>query len=272
MHIGETLKSIGRRWYVVLLGILLTVGLAYMVNTRVPTTYESKGSILIMPPKFTVGAEGNPYLFLSGMNQAVDVLVRRASAPEVTAPLLNRFPGASYTVAADGTTSSPILMVTANASTEAQSLLILDAALKSVDATLSIMQDEASVKDINRVHGQELVVDKVATPKTKTKIQLLLAAVGAGSIGTLWLAGLVDGWIIGRQQRMRRASKNELAIEHDTETNGVVDKPPTPTRRRKKKEVTLVSEVAVLHDVVASSEPKVETATSNKAKSPMNVL
>lgn len=266
MRVAETLKSIGRRWYIVVVGLLLTAGLAWTVNTQVPTSYDSKGSILIMPPEFTVGKDGNPYLFLGGMNQAVDVLVRRASAMEVTAPLLAQHPGASYTIAADGTTSSPILVVTATAPTPDGSLQTLDAALKSVDAMLSTMQDESSVKDINRVHGQELVVDETATPKTKTKLQLMLMAVGVGLIGTVWLAGLMDGWIISRKQRKSTTPEAETAPETPAVPSGQKGK-----RGRASVATAHSRAPTAVHGPPQDAKPPMPAATEEPAKTALTV-
>lgn len=203
MRLMETLKSLGRRWYVVVAGLLLTLGIGYTINTEIPTTFEVSGSIILMPPEETVGVAGNPYLFLGGLNQAQDVLVRRASAAAVVGPVLEKHPGTSYVILPDRTTSTPIVVVTAEAGSSDAALRVRDDAMKAVIATLKVMQDEADVKENLRVHGQNLVVDAGATAKTKTKVQMLLVATGGGAIGTLLLAGLLDGWLIERKERKR---------------------------------------------------------------------
>lgn len=204
MRMNETLKSIARRWYVVLVGLMLTAAMGWVVNDRVPTSFEATGSLLLMPPAVTVGTDGNPYLYLGGMSQALDVLVRRASAPEVQQGVIDKYPSSTYTVQADRTTTSPIILVTADAPTGTAALDTMNAALASVESTLNVMQNESDVKKGMRVVGQNLVLDTKATAKTKTRMQLLIAVVGVGGVGTLLLAGVIDGWVL--QRRERRAS------------------------------------------------------------------
>ena len=201
MRLTETLASLGRRWYVVVVGLAVTMGMGFLVDVKVPSTFQAEGSILLMPPDSTVGAAGNPYLYLGGLNQALDVLVRRVSAVEVADPILANYPDSTYTVDPDRTTSSPIVIVTAEAPSNETAIKLMDDVLKSVLVTLNTMQDEANVKQILRIHGKDLVLDKEATTKTKTKLQLLIVVVAGGTIGTFLLAGLLDGWMIERRRR-----------------------------------------------------------------------
>lgn len=214
MRLTETLRSLGRRWYVVLLGLALTASLGMLISVKVPITFAATGTILLMPPDETVGVRGNPYLYLGGLNTALDVLVRRANSIEVSGPLLKLHPGTNYTVEADRTTSSAIVLVTAEAESSDAALALRDEAMATVMTTLDLMQDEANVENIMRLHGQDLVIDKTAVAKTKTQLQLILVAVGGGTIGTLLLAGFVDGWIIERRQR-RMDKPDPLPAEKD---------------------------------------------------------
>ena len=125
MRLTETLKSLGRRWYVVVLGLAVTLGMGYLVDIKVPSTYQAEGSILLMPPDSTVGAAGNPYLYLGGLNQALDVLVRRASAIEVSGPILEKYPDSTYTVDPDRTIASPIVIVTTESPSSEASLKLM---------------------------------------------------------------------------------------------------------------------------------------------------
>lgn len=201
MRLTETLKSLGRRWYVVVMGLALTMGMGLLVDVKVPSTFQAQGSILLMPPDSTVGVAGNPYLYLGGLNQALDVLVRRASAVEVSDPILKHYPDSTYTVEPDRATSSPIVIVTAEAPSSETSIALMNDVLKSVIVTLNTMQDDAKVKENLRIHGKDLVLDKEATTETKTKLQLFIVVLGGGTIGTFLLAGLVDGWMVERKRK-----------------------------------------------------------------------
>lgn len=205
MNLSETIKSLGRRWYIVLLGFALTLGTGMLIGTKVPTTYEASGSILLMPPESTVGVQGNPYLWLGGLNTALDVLVRRTSAIEVSGPLLNKYQDSGLTIIPDRTTSSAIALVTAEAPSPETALQLRDDAMAAIIKTLGVMQDESQVKNDQRIYGDELVIDKSATPKTKTRLQLLIIVGGGGTFGTLLLAGAIDGWIMDRRLQKKAA-------------------------------------------------------------------
>lgn len=259
MRFTETMKSLARRWYIVLLGLALTAGMAYLVSDKVPTTFEATGSVILMPPSETVGIDGNPYLSLGGLNEAQEVLVRRSSALEVTEPILSGRPGSSYSVQSDRTASTPIIVVTAEARTAASAIETREVAMESVIGTLKVMQDEAHVKKELRVNAQNLVVDADALPKTKTKTQLLLLAVGGGAVGTLILAGAVDGWLIERRIR-KSSTRLSSAVTLSEPAEGPIAAPPG---RRAANPAPSQSEGNSAQDSIRETPVDVELSSSN---------
>lgn len=218
MHMNDTARSILRRWYIFLFGMLITAALGWAVFDKFPPTYTAQGSLLFMAPENTIGVSGNPYLFLDGMSQSLDVVVRRAAAVEVTTPILDRFQGASYVVEADRTTSSPVIVVTAEASSEKSALGTVDAALETVRKSLLTMQEEVDVRKDMRMTTMDLVIDKKATLKTKTRLQLAIGVIGAGVVGTTLFTGFIDGWILQyvknkRGRKERSPSSDEILAE-----------------------------------------------------------
>jgi hypothetical protein len=215
MQLTDTLNSMMRRWYLVLTGLALTVGVAWMAYATIPPRYEAAGSVLLMPSEATVGDEGNPYLYLGGMNDAMDVLIRRTNAPEVQQQLLADHAGATYTVEKDATTQSPIVVVTVASGTDGDAVAVLQDTLSAVHAKLGEMQDDLSIPQERRISLKELVVDDVAAKNTKTPVQVAVAAAGAGGVATLLLTGVIDGYLVrrGRAHHGRRAS-----VEDGTES------------------------------------------------------
>lgn len=72
-----------RRWYVVLVGLLLTLPLAYLAAQYVAPTYTMKASVVLLAPEETVGDGGNPYLAMGGLEAAVDVAATGLAADPV---------------------------------------------------------------------------------------------------------------------------------------------------------------------------------------------
>lgn len=201
MRISETIASLWRRWYVLVAGLLVTGGLGWAVFNYVPTPYESTGSQLLMPPAATVGEGGNPYLFLGGMNEALDVLIRRSNSEESRDPVLKQFPGVDYTVSRDYQTPSPILIIDVSASSESDALQSLKAAMSTVDQNLVAMQEEVDVPGSMIISTRDLVVPDSAIVDSKMAMQTSVLAVGVGLVGTIMVTGFLDGVLTRRRSR-----------------------------------------------------------------------
>lgn len=219
MRVRETVGSLLRCWYILAAGLLLTVAMCWVVQGRVPVTYEAKGSQVLMPPSATVG-EGNPYLYLGGLNQALDVLVRRVSAPEATKPVLRAFPGTEFTVQADGSTSGPILVIAASGPTQEATLGILQAALDKVPVALKDMQDELAIADRVRISVRTVVVDGQAAKNNQAQMRLVLLAAGAGAVGTVLLTVMIDNFLSSRKRPRRAGGKPRATPPKDSGAEG----------------------------------------------------
>ncbi|GAA1921534.1 hypothetical protein GCM10009688_28190 [Arthrobacter gandavensis] len=217
MTTPQSLAVLLRRWYLVLSGILFTVLLCWGAAWIVPPSYDAQGSMVLMPPSATVGDEGNPYLQLGGMSEALDVLVRQANAPAVRDRVLEEYPSASYTIEPDRSTSGSIVVVQATAETEAESLTVLDTALQTLPAVLTRMQDELEVIPAQRIDIMPVVVDAEAALNSKQTLQALAVAVVAGLSGTFLLTGLADGLLLSRRARPQSAAVDSGAGEASPE-------------------------------------------------------
>ncbi len=226
MQLKELIKSLARRWYVVLAGLALTTGMCAVVYEKVPATYEAGGSLVLMPPSATVGATGNPYLYLVGMSQALDVLTRRANAAEVHGPVLEKFPAMTYSVDADRSTSGAVVVVKVTGPSPSETMGGLKAALATVPATLKAMQDELSVPDFSRINLKTIVVAPEPTMDNKSQLQLIIVTAGVGAVGTVLLARMLDGLLLAR--RMTRVNLERPAPGDPAET-------PDPALGRKRR-------------------------------------
>jgi hypothetical protein len=209
MELSDTLATLVRRWHILLLGLLMTGGLGWAVYQAVPTTYEASGSILLMPADTMVGKGGNPYLYLGGMRDALDVLVRRSSSEHSRQSVLSRFDGANYTVSTDPTTQSPIVLVTAQSKSPDDSMALRQEAMATIGRNLESMQNELGISDKSRIRMRELVVDSSATANTKMALQAAIVSVGAGLLCTLAATAFADK-VLTRRRARRSLGGNEL--------------------------------------------------------------
>lgn len=198
MQLTDTLSTLLRRWYLVIAGLVLTAALGWTAYQTVPERYEARGSILLMPAESVVGTDGNPYLFLSGMNDALDVLVRRTNSTEMGEQILADSDGATYSADRDATTQSPIIVFSIEADTNAEALRLLGASMTAAEWNLDTMQEELSISEERRITARDLVIDEEATKDTKTPLQMSVVVVGAGLVGTLMMTGMIDGYLVRR--------------------------------------------------------------------------
>ncbi|XAS70343.1 hypothetical protein VUN82_14580 [Micrococcaceae bacterium Sec5.1] len=198
MQLRTILRSLWRRWYLVLFGIALTLLVCIQVQQNTPEKYKAQASLVMMPSAQTVGADGNPYLKLGGMGEALDILTRRLSADEVRRPLAERFATSTYTAETDRGTSGAILLITAVSSSPQETMETLQAVMDQAPVSLKEMQEALDVPLESRISTMTLVVDRGPVPEVKARTQLLLVA-GAGGAGlTLVLTALADGLLTSR--------------------------------------------------------------------------
>jgi hypothetical protein len=207
LYLRDVIAGLRRRWYLVIIGLLLTTGLAGYVYTMVPVSYNARLSVLLLPPETATEDGANPFLNLSGMGPAMDVLARRVDADVVRTPLEEQFPDADYVVLADGSSSGPLVVAETTAPTGGLALDALNAVKARLVSSLNSMQAELGVPVPSRITLTDVSVDSKATLDSKNRTQFVVAAALAGAGLTILLTGLIDGLIMAR--RVRRT--NSLA-------------------------------------------------------------
>ena len=199
MFLRDVIASLARRWYLTLAGLLATAGLAFVALQLVPPVWESKASVVLLPPKSTVEPGENPYLQLSGLAPTLDLLVVSLGDQRMTQLIKSVSPSAEYTAEADTTSSGPVIVVTAHDRTPAGSLAVRDKLVEQIPLKLTELQDDLTIP--SRALITSTVVTKDMEPEIVGKDQLraLVVAVGAGIVGTALLVGLIDGYLTRRR-------------------------------------------------------------------------
>lgn len=201
MDLHELGAALRRRWYLLLAGLLVTAGLAGSATRFVAPTYDIQASVVLVPSKGVIVEGGNPFLYLSGLIQARDVLVRTLNSSEVRDPIAERQPGATVEVQADATTSGPMIVILAHAERPETAEGALQAMLTALPRHLTQLQDEVGTPPTARINALTLTVDDQATARTGDQMRVVLAVAGVGVVGTVLLTGLVDGLMLARSRR-----------------------------------------------------------------------
>jgi len=203
MTLKNFLRGLGRRWYVVLIGLVLTGVACNLVYSEVLPTYQRTASLLLMPASSSVPEGENPYLYLGGLGQASDVLVNTMAAQTVREPLLDGHPGADVTVARNVTSGGPLLTVTVIGATDDEAAEVLAGTLTAVQSTLASLQSRADVPQNDRITALPLTTDESSTVIQKSRLEAVAATAAAGVVLTLLVTGFLDGLLLSRARRRR---------------------------------------------------------------------
>jgi hypothetical protein len=223
MNQNRLLQSIRRRWYLALVGVVATAALCGVAFLAIEPTYQRSATELLMPGPLSIPEGGNPYLYLGGLTQASDVLVRAVSAAKVQDPIQAAHPGSSVTIARDVTTSGPMILVTVTGNSDADAAGALGRAVDEVSATMKSLQDEARIGASARISVVPLTVDTRSTMIQKTRFTAVGAIGAAGLVLTLLMVGLVDGLLLSLSQRRaatphsvrERPHRDQLPLDDD---------------------------------------------------------
>lgn len=195
-----------QRWYLTLIGLLITVTLCGLAALAVPVKYQAKAQILVLPPHTSVGTGGNPYLALGGLQAASDVLARAMSDGKTFQLLRSEGITGTYTVARDLTTSGPILLVAAADSTPEGALSTLNGILAQAAPRLAALQDDLNVPQSTRLTSDVFTQDTAASTQRKSQIRAVLVGFAGGLFVTIMLVSAADSVLIRRRRRRAAAT------------------------------------------------------------------
>lgn len=212
-----------RRWYFVLAGILITAAGGLFVWTAVPPSYQATSTAVLLPPTSLVGKEGNPYLFMGGLEQVLTVLTVRLRSAEVAEPLIQGRGDLSYLVEKDPASPGPIMRITATGNSEASAMELLDEVVQVIPANLVVMQDQLRIPAFSRVEVMTIVQDQTADLLIKDQLRVLLAAVAGGLAATVLVTALLDRVMISRRKK-----RDERRIESSNQTPTLLQEPEAP--------------------------------------------
>lgn len=201
MNLRDLLGAMRRRWYLVLVGLVLTGAMCLGAMQFVPAHYKASATVLLLPPSSTVGAGGNPYLSLGGLRGAVDVLGRAMLSEQTTKELTNGSTEETYTLEADATTNAPMLVLDVNSQSAEGALALMQSVLNRAPTVLSDLQAEVKAPTKSLVTLSVIARDSTAETDTKSQIRALIVALAAGLAFTVFFTILVDAGFRRRSTR-----------------------------------------------------------------------
>ena len=107
----DVMRALGRRWYVVVVGLMLTAGLVFGAYNGEPPGVQRAGSGAPAAPRADVGKGGNPFLLLSGLEQPAGILAAYFSSAPASFRGRAISPTAEYEVGIDDSTRGPVIAI-----------------------------------------------------------------------------------------------------------------------------------------------------------------
>lgn len=187
MDLAEISRVMRRRWYVLLPGLLLTVGLMVAVRLMVPVTYQSQSTVVLLnSQKATVAYDGNPFLStqtsLTGM---ADSLARNLNSDGSIRDLKSRGAQGTFEAKLADNAQGPLMWLTVTGTGKA-SVLSSDRILTAyAKERLEQFQKQQSVAPKAMIQMTTIVPPQNPVAQTKTRLEYLVMAGVAGLVLSL---------------------------------------------------------------------------------------
>lgn len=203
MYLVDGMKVLVRRWYIVLVGVLVLVGGAAAVIAYVPTVYQSSGQMVLLLPAGASGTEKpvNPYINLqTGLTTAASLVSGAASTKDVEKEMKAQGTDAEYSVAVVPGTG-PLISVTAKDSDARLATATRDAIMTWIDIELQRIQEEVDVPRAQYISATRSSVSRTAEALPGSKLRALAALGAIVGLLTLFLTFGLDRLLLRRAAR-----------------------------------------------------------------------
>ncbi|CAH0122842.1 hypothetical protein [Microbacterium sp. Bi121] len=204
MNIADTLWGFVRRWYVVVPGFILAVAVGIGMFAVVQPGYERTATQLLIPGEGTIPPDTtNPYLFLGGLLQASDIVVRVMQSAEVLGPAVEDHPGTEVVVRRDPTVSGPVIQIVVTGQSDEAAEEVLSNLIDETSVVVERLQEQQNVDLDDRMSVSLLTEDTESVLQQKTR---LLLSAGA-ALGLVVLTLIVASFVDGLARRARRGGR-----------------------------------------------------------------
>lgn len=224
MDFWNAIKVLVRRWYIVGLGFLITVGGAIGVNSSIAPSYTAVGSmVLAVPPNLPErAASANPYLAYGNLSVAAKVVASAMNQPSVVREQRAKGATGTFLVDLDPERSSPIITVNSRAGNAADAIRTVEVVTAGVQQLLSERQKSLGAPQNTWITANSVVVPEEANRAIGSRLRAVSAVMVLGFIGTLTLAFAVEGWSQAKRQKQEPPAADPPAPDP------VVVAPPPP--------------------------------------------
>lgn len=217
LYLSDLLGVLRRRWYVLLVGLLLVAGGAGAVFLKAPVSYQATGQLLLLlPPQAGGDKPINPYLNLDpGLATTAALIASTMNAPESQRALEEAGHTAQYSIALTPNTG-PLLVITTEGPDPQQAIGTRDEVIRRLQAELDRIQTEENAPKRQFIHTRTNSTFNEAEALTGDRTRAV-AAVGAAGLLALLLVVVVWDRIAARLRSRPRPSRARPTVEAEPE-------------------------------------------------------
>jgi capsular polysaccharide biosynthesis protein len=217
VDLGEILRILRNRWYIVVPMMVLAVGLAIGTYIMVPTTYTTYTMVSLLAAPTTSKAtavntgQDNPFLNFNGSLVATaDFLGRRLQSTDTQLELKAGGLTEKYEVALAENAQGPFLTITLTGGDDKEHLLASANQLAAfADKTLSDIQKQNNVAEKDRITLTQVIAPQKPEAETKEKLKLVIVAGGGTAAFAFVLTFIVES--IARARRRKALGETAAA-------------------------------------------------------------
>ncbi|MGH3416462.1 MAG: hypothetical protein ACRDVE_07870 [Actinocrinis sp.] len=224
MDLVEVFRVIRARWYVMVPLLLVTIALTAVVNTAIPTKYDTTSSLsLLASQSATTGTATNPgsrnpfFSFDSSLNDTADFLVRRLNSADAATDLATRGVTESYTVALAAAAQGPFITVTVSGTNREHVLTSINTLVDYTAQELEAVQTQAGVKPIDMIKSIVIVPAGPPVAQHKSKTQAVLGTAIGGLVVTFLATFVVESVLVSRRRKRRKVPFGATAEDYGDE-------------------------------------------------------
>ncbi|MCU1514574.1 MAG: hypothetical protein JWO10_1664 [Microbacteriaceae bacterium] len=193
-----------RRWWILVLGVIVAGALGYFAYAHSHPTYERTASRLLLPGQASYPIGDNPYVHIDDLDQASDVLIDVLSSDKVQGSIEDAFPDATIVIERNSSTKGPIVSITVTSQSDAATGKAMDRILAQLPTSLNQLQDDAEVPADARISVVSLTSDTESTVDQGERFRQAGLAVGGVLLVTIIVTFIVDNVLGALSARRRR--------------------------------------------------------------------
>ena len=216
MDLGEILRVMRSRWYIVVPMMLLAAGLGVAAFLVTPTSYTTYTMVsLLSAPSATKTAtmgQDNPFLnFNDSLVATADFLGRRLESTDVQLQLKNAGVSEEYKVTLAENAQGPFLTITLTGEDKDHLLTSAATLARFADTMLVTIQEQNGVRETDQIRLTQVIPAQKPEPVTKKKIEFVIVAAGGTMALTFILTFIVES--VSRRRRAQAEAAGETARE-----------------------------------------------------------